>query len=933
MKKFALLIILLSFAAINAQSIVKKGSSYFLNDRIVVKFKNTAKTDAMGKLSVQAVTKSKFENFGITELSSAYKDAGGSEIGRISIIKFSAPYQPEVLCRAISKIDEVEWAEPYFVYELEMTPNDPDYVQQYYLPIISAESAWDVNQGSSDIIIAIVDTGIDWNHPDLAANIWSNDDPVNGIDDDNNGYIDDLRGWDFGGNDGTPDNDPMEDKADHGSWVAGCASAITNNGIGIASIGYNSTLMPVKVTRNDMRFDNGSPMVIFGFDGIKYAADNGADIINCSWGGSSYSNYGKEIIDYANSKGATVVAAAGNEGVTEIIYPSAYDGVLSVGASNQSDQMWYASNYGIKLDVMAPGQNIYSTKFDDGYSIVSGTSVASPIVSGLAAVVKNQFPTYTNLQIAEQIRATCDNIDANNSGKEYMLGAGRINAYKALTDNQAKSVRAVNYTLIDNGDGDGIPEPGESFSIEADFVNYLLPVDNLQIQMTSSNANVTVTAGTFNPGSKQMLEAFASGENVFTFTISETAEANSDVDFFFTYSDGDYSDFQWYRTTVHPTFATQSGNEIAVTISSKGLLGFDELDAPTKGDGFRFSGGPNLIYIGSFMYGTNDKNVVSAVSLDGNENYDFQTVVPFTMDIPGNFADVEGSTIFNDAMAPTPHNIETRLYSYSFSDMADENYIILRYKLLNISGAEISGLYAGLFLDWDIDESDYENNTALYDPTDKFGYAFNTDRDPVATYVGAALVSDGATNYYALMNDASDGGIGIYDGFTDAEKWQTMSGGIQKTEAGNGDVSFTIAGGPYTIAAGNSADVSFALAAGNDLTSLRTSIQNAKVKYGEIPTGLDEKENLTPLKFSLEQNYPNPFNPETTIKFQLVKSGNVKLEVFNALGQRVAVLINSQMSAGSHAINFNASRLSSGIYFYRLTSGMNTSIKKMTLLK
>jgi serine protease len=275
-----------------AQSnIIKDGDVYYFADRIIIKYKS--ETKSLGKSIDPFFSKYNIESKSPTFVKSQKEtNQKGVELDNIYTLKFSSPYNPIYLAKEILKNKNIEWAEPHYLYELAYDPNDPVYndtdtLKVEHLDLIKANSAWDINKGSEDVIIAIVDTGVDWLHEDLAANIWVNSDEIenNGIDDDENGFIDDIRGWDFGGENGTADNDPNEDRADHGTHVAGLSSAVTDNGIGIASIGFKTKIMPVKTSRNDLRNDLGTALIAYGYEGIKYAADNGADIINCSWGG------------------------------------------------------------------------------------------------------------------------------------------------------------------------------------------------------------------------------------------------------------------------------------------------------------------------------------------------------------------------------------------------------------------------------------------------------------------------------------------------------------------------------------------------------------------------------------------------------------------------------------------------------------------------
>jgi subtilisin family serine protease len=454
--KYVLLIFIASTIVANTIVIEKNGLKYF-SDIVVVKFKtlHPVLNESVMKTSV---TK-KFESYGVSDMTNHFspKDENQANgLSKIYRLKLTSPFDPIYVASKLSKNTEIEWAEPLYLRKITHTPNDPKLTSQYGLTKVQAEAAWDISKGNSNIIVAIVDSGVDWAHEDLSANIWQNDDPINGVDDDQNGFIDDIRGWDFGGLNGTPDNNPREDSPTHGTHVAGIAAASTNNGVGIAGLGYNLTIMPVKTSRNDL----GDDIIAYGYEGIIYAADNGAKIINCSWGGFGYSNAEQEAIDYAVNKGCVLVCAAGNDGISEVIYPAAYNGVLSVGNTNQNDAKSASSNYGKDLDVCAPGSGIYATwqEASSPYISISGTSMASPLVAGLAGLVVDKFPNYTPLQIIEQIRVNADNIDNLNTSYANLLGSGRINAFKALSNTDVKSVRILSSEFLETDNADGVLE-------------------------------------------------------------------------------------------------------------------------------------------------------------------------------------------------------------------------------------------------------------------------------------------------------------------------------------------------------------------------------------------------------------------------------------------------------------------------------------------
>jgi len=304
--------------------------------------------------------------------------------------------------KAYSSNARVAYAEPDFVVQALGDPNDPWFADQWNMVRVQAPQAWGVTTGSS-ITIAVLDTGVDLDHPDLANKIISN------INLSSSTTVDDGYG--------------------HGTHVAGVAAAMTNNGIGVAGLGYSSTIMNIKVLGDD-----GVGYWSWIAQGIIWAADNGAKVINLSLGGSSGSTIVESAINYAWNKGVVIVAAAGNYGNSVPCYPAYYTNCIAVAATNRLDELAGFSDYGDWVDVAAPGVGIISTYLstsNGGYSFMSGTSMASPHVAGLAALV---FTVVTdsngngrlNDEVRARIEANCDDIGVNG------IGSGLINAYKAV---------------------------------------------------------------------------------------------------------------------------------------------------------------------------------------------------------------------------------------------------------------------------------------------------------------------------------------------------------------------------------------------------------------------------------------------------------------------------------------------------------------------
>ena len=346
--------------------------------------------------------------------------------------------------RELEKIEElkrnplVEYAEPNYIVQLadtivteppyslnapDVIPNDPSYPSQWNLVNIEAPAAWDITTGSDRVIIAFVDSGVDLDHPELKDKIWTNpgEIPGNGIDDDGNGYVDDVHGWDFVNWRGEPQDDYW-----HGTFISSIAAAETNNGDGMAGVSWGAEIMPIKAM--DYRWYSKDWHIT---GGITYAADNGAKIINLSWTltGSDYPQALQTAVSYAHSKGALVVAAAGDTFTNTYKYPASLDYVVSVAATDRNDGHPDFSTYNDKVDVAAPGVDVLGV-YSDTYGRLSSTHAAAAHVSGLAALIWSVNPTLTNDEVEEIIKSKA--VDVEDPGWDEYSGYGRINARAAV---------------------------------------------------------------------------------------------------------------------------------------------------------------------------------------------------------------------------------------------------------------------------------------------------------------------------------------------------------------------------------------------------------------------------------------------------------------------------------------------------------------------
>ncbi len=354
----------------------------------------------------------------------------------------------------------------YLLYPDEV-PNDPDYPDQWHLEKVMAAQAWDIGHCSSDVVIAILDSGFDMNHEDLQDSFWENglETPGNGIDDDGNGYIDDVNGYDFWGSDNNPDNVDVANL--HGSHVAGIAGATTNNGIGIAGGTWGCSLMLCKVFPD--RADGGANPGDVA-EGIIYAADNGADVINLSLGNAYDIPIEREAIEYAVAVGTVICAAAGNGGDDgmgdfEPHYPASYPGVIGVGNTTRFDVRNDSSNYGEEwVDVYAPGTSLRSTIPENTYKGESGTSMASPLAAALAALLISNNPGITPDEVLHRMQQGCENIDAFNPAFHGELDPGRINFYYSLAETPL--IRTDHFIIMDQqGNGNFEGDAGETVNL------------------------------------------------------------------------------------------------------------------------------------------------------------------------------------------------------------------------------------------------------------------------------------------------------------------------------------------------------------------------------------------------------------------------------------------------------------------------------------
>jgi thermitase len=352
----------------------------YIEGEVIVKFKDGVPSSEKAKVHKQ---------FGATLVKRNHSKDVGYDLLKVKNV--------EQAIKALEKNPNVVYAEPNYIVQAVWTPNDTYYLSHQYGPQLTQTNlAWDITKGLSSQEVAVVDTGVDYNHPDLDSKV--------------------IKGYDFVQNDW----DPM-DRNDHGTHVAGTVAAETNNGQGVAGMAPNTKILAVRVLDNR---GNGSLTDVA--DGIVYAADYGAEVINLSLGCDCDTQTLENAVNYAWNSGSVVVAAAGNDGVSTTFEPASYTNAIAVGAVDSNDNKASFSNYGTWVDVTAPGVSIASTVQRGGYAYMSGTSMASPHVAGLAGLLAGQGRS--NVEIRQAIENTADPISGTGSYFEH----GRINSYDAV---------------------------------------------------------------------------------------------------------------------------------------------------------------------------------------------------------------------------------------------------------------------------------------------------------------------------------------------------------------------------------------------------------------------------------------------------------------------------------------------------------------------
>jgi len=883
------------------------------------------------------------------------------DLERTFEVRYESGLDPVFVASKLNGLPGVVYAEPHYILRTQVMPNDPLIGQAGadYYSALTIDSAWETTTSSSDIVIAIVDSGTDYTHADLRGKQWRNPTPglAATLSPVLRQVVNDTIGWNFW--DSGPINNPVQNAdpkpngSSHGTHVAGSAAANTNNGIGIAGSGFNSSYMIVRAGGTV-----ADPTAIgYGYPGILYAALNGADVINCSFGGSNYSNFGADVVRFATSLGSLVVAAAGNTNTETAFYPASFPEVLSVASVASTNARSSFSSFSFDVDVMSRGTSVLSTIPGGTYALNSGTSMASPIAAGIAALVRHKNPTWSPARVRQHLRATANSsvYSLNPATFAFRLGNGLIDAHRAVTTSlPGLEVRNVAFL---GGTGRKLAM-NETGTIAFTLVNHGAPTSSgLSVNAIAMRSGMEaamsgpVTAGVIATGDSVRvsipIRILASYDFTFTPLVRLTFSDPSN-----TYSDfhiTNYTNFLYDEVNV---------NRVRTSFATNGTIGYENSSSGTGGVGFMptIDKAGTLTQLESLLYeagllvtfnGEGGSYVVNQVRSGATADAHFRPTSAFNTTQPGLIADVDGTAMFNSSGYPNAPKLDIRQDVFAFDDTDLNRTVFVKYTVKNMSSELMRSMRVGLFADWDI--GNYDANSVAYSASDSILYVVSPTE--TSDYPFIAIVPLGAVSTAFAIDNGYNGPIdslrfGTYfslndaalDGFTRKEKLAAMTAGRVRTSVTNADVASLVATGPFMVDPNQEIVAGFVLAFGETLPILQSQVAAARAKqlFNVTPLGFGASGPPwieRPTEIGLLPNYPNPFNPTTTIRFTVRSLGNVDISVFDVLGRQVAQVADRRFAQGEHRVTFDASALPSGQYLIRMVTGGQVYTRKITLLK
>jgi len=804
-----------------------------------------------------------------------------------------------------------------------------------HVQMLNVPYLWSLGLTGAGRLVCSFDTGVEQSHPALSGNWRGNSAPLSAA------WFSTL----------TPNSLPT-DKADHGTHTMGTMVGV--DGADTIGVAPGAEWITAGVIDQGKSLQGTFSDILAAYqwalnpDGDPATTDDVPDVILNSWGVPA-SLLGPcddtffAAIDNVEAAGIVCIFSAGNEGPdpSTLRNPASRASsplnAFSVGAVDNGRTVADFSSRGpggcgltaVKPEIVAPGVSIRSASKTGGYKLMSGTSMAAPFIAGLVALCRQYNPDATVEEIKWAIINASEDLGVEGEDNAYGYGfpdAARLLEYLSSPDNP--HFQLVGSSVSD----DGVASPGETVELNLTLIRtggsielvtgHLIAENETDVQVISGTADFFFGfSGTTSIGSQafqlQLNPDLINGSE-FTLALSVRDAAGQVYD--------SLSFILPVGFAPAGTIADHSSAVLEFTVSDFGQYGL----APGSiynvgGQGFRYAGSDNLLYEAGIIIGRSSLQLSSSVR-DENGSFtpsDFVPEIGLSDEIPGTDFAVHRTARMVDEASEVSIPVAVNQITSDFGPAGDDGIMLIRYQLVNTSLTTLSDLYFGFLSDFDLaggtEQISLTSDPNLISQTGTTGQA-----------VGLLGLS-GVTSFQVVEN------VGVKTGFSRSDKFEMISSPGAVIPDQPGDYLTVISGGPFSLAPGDSVEVAVALLAGDDADQVNLRAIRARELYMS-PTGIDFPLSSLPDGFQLHQNYPNPFNPTTSIAFDLPVAGDVSLQVFNLLGQKVRQLHSGFLSVGNHLVEWdgrtdNGSGVASGVYFYRLTAGEYTQARKMVLLR
>jgi hypothetical protein len=806
-------------------------SSNDINIREVKQIFNYAKVTEIKQLyphhDVPAV---QFDQFGrkLSDLTLVYNI---TYAGNLDIRKFITE---------LNSLDIVEYAQPRMIVQPMLTPNDDSLGLQWYLNKIRAMDAWDLDTGDTNVIIGIVDGGTNFGHQDLSDNVfYSNTDPIDLIDNDNDGFIDNYTGWDIGDNDNNPQYIGLHNSA-HGTAMCGIAASGTNDNQGVAGAAYTCRYMPVKMVSTAFGW-------VAGYEGLVYAADHGAQVINASWGNTTPGPYEQDVVNYVSvNQNSQIFAAAGNSNNTVPFYPASYEEVIAIGGTLSTDVKSGNSSFYEQVDLVAPGQVLFEP-YATGYTNGNGTSDASALTCGAAGLIQSYYNGFLPIQIGAIMRQSAFRIDTIPGNAPYLnkQGSGRLDMYRALTNPWKPYLYFNNRIFTDHNDD--VIMIGDTVELDGNMLNILdTSSASLIAIITDNSPYVNWLDSNINIGSVNTMEFVNITSQPFQFVILPGCPLNQNVLMKVVYYDGvDTLNTQYFSFVVNRDYYHVDINQLQTSVTTTGRIGFSD-SRTLRGLGYRMAvfennllgiyWNPMGLFVSKGSAAVSDQTL-SAPPIGPCCNFpndaDFVATQSMVINHASMVADLEVTSQYNDGGAGVNAvGLDIKQKLFGWQDSINDQFLIVEYQFQNNTGMALGDWYAGLFSDFDLPDSLIWNtgaNRAFYDTSSQTAISQHV---LPRFFVGVKILSNSSqVKYYANNSDGSGGLQNVYNGFSAAEKFNFMNPTIPSNISGITDVSQYLGVQFDSMAFDGCAILHMALLIGTSLDDIRDQAILAQAKY------------------------------------------------------------------------------------------------------